>query len=346
MPLPQNDESLLISRYKSSPVVGSLISMPTTTGLEKVDWFKRAYWFDFPSMPDVIELARSTDYSVNSAPNMPDGMHVYRSTKPLEIPLSFKLHAMDKLFCPYGSFTLLQLAARLHSFVLPMTMDGNTADTVSLNSGNYVKEANAEGDKTVTLASLGSPTESSTVYDSDAHTPVRKLSSKTGQSGYGYPPATCLLNLIYAGVKQPGICCIGYVRDVRVRLMGPWLRGNQGEFNLPSAGEFEFTFMHHPSHSNYGIQVTNGKYTSAPAILDTQAYAHDVRQLLYNTRSLVMLANYHGFSNDTTDATTTSKSTVDDDVGAESPKIKTNNIPVNPRKEIDYSTFDSRKSVA
>ena len=109
--------------------------------------------FDFPSMPDVVELARSADYYVNYSPVMPDGMHQYRGTKPLEIPLAFKLHAMDRTFCPYGALTLLQLAARLHSFVLPLTSDGSSnAVAAPLIAGDYLS---GFGDRSARLNQLG-----------------------------------------------------------------------------------------------------------------------------------------------------------------------------------------------
>jgi hypothetical protein len=148
---------------------------------------------------------------------------------------------------------------------------------------------------------LGSKTDSDQIYDTTLNTPVHKLLLKNGgQVGVPFPPVTCLLNLIWVGEDQPGIACIGYVRDVRVRLIGPWLRGNNGEYNLPSAGEFEFTFIHRPSHNNsagFDFSKQSGQFSTTPAMTEAQAYATDVRNQLYNTRNLVLAADYHGFSN-------------------------------------------------
>jgi len=308
MPLPKNDETLPIARYPS-PVVGRLIALPTTNGnmnvaaLTNIAGFRTGVIaFDFPSMPDVIELARSAEYYTNFSPVMPDGMHQYRGTKPLEIPLTFKLHAMDRTFCPYGALTLLQLAARLHSFVLPITPDGSSnASIAPLLARDYIKDSMTAPQREQQLKDLGAKTDSDQIYDTTLNTPVHKLLLKNGgQVGVPFPPVTCLLNLIWVGEDQPGIACIGYVRDVRVRLIGPWLRGNNGEYNLPSAGEFEFTFIHRPSHNNsagFDFSKQSGQFSTTPAMTEAQAYATDVRNQLYNTRNLVLAADYHGFSN-------------------------------------------------
>jgi len=257
--------------------------------------------FDFPSMPDVIELARSADYYTNYSPIMPDGMHQYRGTKPMEIPLTFKLHAMDRTFCPYGSVTLLQLAARLHSFVLPISPDGSTNVQIKpLIARDFIDQDKSSPNRETQLKELGVKSEADQLYDTTLNTPVHKLLLQGDRVGVPFPPVTCLLNLIWVAEDQPGIACIGYVREVRVRLMGPWLRGPTGEYNLPSCGEFEFTFVHRPSHNNnLGLDVSkqNGQFNSTPATTDSQAFATDVRNQLYNTRNLVLMADYHGFNN-------------------------------------------------
>lgn len=316
--LPKNDESLPMTRY-DAPVIGRLIAMPTTPGkiqvgdLGKIAGYRNVVSFDFPSMPDVIELARSAEYIVNYNPIMPDGMHQYKGTRPLEIPLSFKLHAMDNTYCKNGSLTLLQLAARLHSFVLPITSSENPATVAPLTAGSIIDDRLAgkdrvdESKRAAELANIskeyktaggkGEPNESTVLSDSSTNSSAYTL-SMGGKNQGADPPVTCFLNLIWVAEDQPGISCIGYVKDVRVRLLGPWLRGPNGAFNLPSAGEFEFTFVHRPSHNNNwgGIQRSD-KFT-APASAETQAYATDVRNRLFNTRNLVLLANYHGFDTD------------------------------------------------
>lgn len=270
--------------------------------------------FDFPSMPDVIELARSTDYYTNYSPIMPDGMHQYRGTKPLEIPLTFKLHAMDRTFCPYGSLTLLQLAARLHSFVLPVTSDGSSKSSIEpLIARDYLNGAKTPPEKEQRLKQLGLKTESDQLYDTTLNVPVHRLRLKNGSFGLPYPPVTCLLNLIWVADDQPGIACVGYVRDVRVRLIGPWLRGPTGEYNLPSAGEFEFTFIHRPAHTNatgFDVSTDTGQFSSTPANREAQAFATDVRNQLFNTRNLVLAADYHGFTGSPTVPNTVSDPSV------------------------------------
>lgn len=316
--LPKNDASLPMARY-DTPVTGRLIAMPTTPGkiqvgdLGKIAGYRNVVSFDFPSMPDVIELARSAEYLVNHNPIMPDGMHQYKGTRPLEIPLSFKLHAMDSTYCKNGSLTLLQLAARLHSFVLPIVSGANPATVAPLTAGSIIddrlagKDQNNSTLRAAELAKIGTeykvsggkgePNESTVLSDSSTNSSAYTL-SMGGKNQGADPPVTCFLNLIWVAEDQPGISCIGYVKDVRVRLLGPWLRGPNGAFNLPSAGEFEFTFVHRPSHNNNwgGIQRSD-KFT-APASAETQAYATDVRNRLFNTRNLVILANYHGFDTD------------------------------------------------
>ena len=155
------------------------------------------------------------------------------------------------------------------------------------------------------IKAVGAKNESEQVFDTTLNTPVHKLLLKNKQYGTPYPPVTCLLNLIWVAEDQPGIACIGYVRDVRVRLIGPWLRGRTGEYNLPSAGEFEFTFIHRPSHNNsagFDYSKTSGQFNTTPAMTEAQAFATDVRNQLYNTRNLVLSADYHGFSNAPTSA--------------------------------------------
>lgn len=287
-----------MERY-ASPIVGRLIALPTSQGgVAALDPKTRpvAVGFDFPAMPDTIDLARSTDYYVTSPPTMPDGMHQYRGTKPLEIPLSFKLHAMDLTYCRYGSLTLLQLAARLHSFVLPITSNNQPATAQVALAKDYVKTTPATVAQGAASPAAGADTESQQVQNSASlNTPVAPL---TNSKQIPFPPVTCFLSLIYVSENQPGISCVGYIKDVRVRLMGPWLRGSNGEFNLPSAGEYEFTFVHHPAHSNdYGLSVTQtGDYASALGKPEIQAYATDVRLRLFNTRNLTMesSAGYHG----------------------------------------------------
>jgi len=259
---------------------GRLVAMPTlvsTTLSDSLGSFSNVLSVDFPSMPDTIELMRSADYDMHFNISNPDGIHTYKGTKPLEIPISFKLHAFDNIYCKQGALTLLQLAARLHSFILPISNGPSTTAYAGKPAGTDTAQIQRSADSTSTQS----------VADNSAGVTA---------------PITCWLYLMATSTADntPGISAIGYVNDVGVKLSGPWLRGPNGSFNLPSSGEFSFTFVHQPSHGNTSF-VSGGE---TPV---TAAFADDVKSRLYNTRSLVARASYVGFasnpSNATTDAT-------------------------------------------
>jgi hypothetical protein len=268
---------------------GRLVAMPTTTtaanlmnaGLDR--GFRNAISVDFPAMPETIELARSADYAVNWNMVLPDGVHQYRGTKPLEIPVSFKLH-FDDPYCRKlkGALTLLQLAARLQSFILPISTFQRGATVIP------------RVQPTSTDAGKGKPTDPQLSSDSGQQQifEVSKVSSSKG--GSIYPPITAWLHLVWTANDLPGISCIGYVREVKTILCGPWMRGPNQSFNMPTSAEFSFVFVHRPGHGN------NFNFTSSenpPTIAETpQAFADDVKSSLYNTRDLVWAANFQGFS--------------------------------------------------
>lgn len=265
------------------PYRGKLVAMPSTSRIlkdpnNKVLWGsadKQGLAIEFPAMPDTIELARSAEYMVVSSPMLPDGYHQYVSTKPLEIPVSFRLHSFDQTYCKQGALTLLQIASRLHAFVLPISTEKvlTQASNVNRNTGQ-VDENNLDS-KSAT-GEIGW----STYGDS------------TGKSSNIYPPVTCWLHLIWTDENMPGISCVGYVKDVRAVLHGPFLKGPGGSFNLPSGAEFSFTFVHRPGHNNDFGQSSS---TARPKIgAQTGAYATDVRDGFYNTRHLVYASNYKG----------------------------------------------------
>ena len=104
------------------------------------------------------------------------------------------------------------------------------------------------------------------------------------------PPATCLLELLYTEEEQPGIVCVGYLKDVKVVLKGPWLRGPNNAFNLPSIGEFGFNFVHHPGHGNFFQGQQQSQYAQQ------QAYADFVLQNFYRSNKLGRSGNYRGFN--------------------------------------------------
>ncbi len=268
-----------LRRRTSYPLCGRLLVLETgkLNGYDPFSGLEDAVSIDFPSMPDSIEFARTADYMVNSNQLMPDGLHQYKGTQPLSIPFSFRLAAMDEDYCPNGALSLLQLAGRLHSFTLPLatsadarvnvTVGGGTANTVPKDGTDASVQANAQ--------------------QSDSQTSVTPVSQ-----GEFYPPVTLRLELIYTDDNSPGVVCTGYVRDVRVKFNGPWLRGQNRSSNLPSSADYDFTFVHVPGHGN-NFSVNSTKLNTVMA----HAYADDVRTKFYNTRSLTRAssADYKGF---------------------------------------------------
>ena len=232
---------------------------------------------NFPAMPDSIELARRTDYKVTSPLGFPDGIHQYMGTAPLEIPLSFELAANDKDYCPRGALSLLQLAAHLESLTLPIGLD--TAEFQSGYTADPVAPAIKNGDN----SSLLSQADKSYTLRGEITNP------RTGL----FPPVTCYLELILTETNAPGIACIGYVKEVSAKLMGPFRRGPGQSQNLPTKGEFSFVFVHHPGHGNTYNLANQSAGNIQP---ERQAFADTVRRQLYNTRDLITSANFKGFS--------------------------------------------------
>ena len=230
---------------------------------------------NFPAMPDGIDLARRAEYAVSTPIGFPDGIHMYKGTSVLEIPFSFKLHAFDKEYCPSGALTLLQVAALLEALTLPFG-PVNVPQTASTPGEIQQPAPGAEGDVN--------------------HAAVNGSAITYNVAQDIYPPATCLLELIKTEIGGPGIVCRGYVKDAKVRLLGPFMRGPGQSQNLPSAGEFEFTFVHHPGHGN-AIRTTQ----SSP-LREQQAYAQIVKTNLYNTLGLLTNTDYHGFGDSTASA--------------------------------------------
>lgn len=281
-----------IIRRDDSLLCGRLVALPssiTQTQLRTLDdnaGFKNIISIDFPAMPDTIELARSADYLVNYNIVMPDGIHQYKGTKPMEIPVSFRLHSMDQQFCKKGALTLLQLAARLHSFVLPISTFPRGVVVAPLASTTQTPENG------------GKPTDAQLQAAAAQEQIYGVVGASVSKQGGIFNPVTCWLHLMWVGNTQPGISCVGYVRDVRVKFNGPWLRGPNNSFNLPTSADFEFVFIHRPGHGNAGI---DGKGYSTSQFPQTtaesgQAFADDIKETFYNTRDLVHAANYQGFA--------------------------------------------------
>ena len=274
---------------------GRLVAMPSTQTTKQMRriltdtrGFNNIISVDFPAMPDTIELARSADYNVNYNIVMPDGIHQYKGTKPMEIPISFKLHSFDKQYCTKGALTLLQLAARLHSFILPISTFGPNVEIAALS------ESDKKAVGKLPDANMEAAASQENVY--------AVVGAGNGNVGAIYSPVTCWLHLMWVGNQQPGISAVGYVREVKVVFNGPWLRGPAGSFNLPTSADFSFVFVHRPGHNNNQKTITS---QFPPTLTQSgQAYADDVRGKFYNTRDLVYAANYQGFGNNPENVTT------------------------------------------
>jgi|PlaIllAssembly_1097288.scaffolds.fasta_scaffold08623_3 hypothetical protein len=281
-------------RRNEDLLCGRLVAMPTShsmTDLENVRkqrGLKDIISIDFPAMPDTIELARTTDYWVNPNLVMPDGIHQYKATKPLEIPISFKLHAMDQQYCKQGALTLLQLAARLHSFVLP----------ISTFRGAYTIAPKAPNPTPTSGRSDSALNESNANVEQQQQFEVANATNT--RTGAIYPPVTCWLYLMWTANDQPGISCIGYVREVKVQFNGPWMRGPNKSFNLPTSADFSFVFIHRPGHTNNLAVQADSAFPSINAA-SSQAFADDVRKNLYNTRHLIAAFEYQGFNSSVPD---------------------------------------------
>lgn len=195
---------------------------------------------NFPNLPEEISLDRDTEWRVTPSPMLPDGFHVYDHTSPLAIPLTFKLHAFED-YAVNGPETILQIAAKLHALTLPI-ISGNTSVMRASSSASPGNGTSASAESVKNAGTTSDP--GSGVFDSVTTTEDNK---------YYFPPA-CVLNLMIGsgGPSALGIVCIGYVKSVNVRLKGPWLSSDDASQNrnLPSAGEFQFTFVHAPSYTN------------------------------------------------------------------------------------------------
>lgn len=222
---------------------------------------------NLPSMPDDIDLARTVEYFVSNNTVMPDGIHQYKHTNPLTIPLSFNLHSLDKEYCPQGALSVLQLTALLHSLQLPILKDG-TSQLVHYSS-QQVNPAET-------------PSGTASAQQNRAVTSTTTYGVQTASSGDYYPPATLRLELIFVDGNGPGIACNGYIKDVRVKLRGPFMRGPRSSTNLPMSADFAFVFVHVPGYGN-SFSLVNSKTNDGTI---PQAFAGDVKDRLYNTAAL------------------------------------------------------------
>jgi hypothetical protein len=234
---------------------------------------------NFPAMPDSIELARSVEYMVVNSPVMPDGIHQFKWTNPMTIPFSFKLHSFDKEYCPKGALSLLETTALLHAMALPLSKSGQATKVW----------VSASQKSPATPPSNGANEQAARAQATDSGYNITPQS----ESDFN-PPVTLRLELIFTEEQKPGIICTGYVKDVKVKLNGPWLRGKERATNLPTSADFEFTFVHVPGYgNNFSVQATTGQDAHM-----VQAYADDVKERLYDNRNLTLLSDrsYKGFS--------------------------------------------------
>src|ERR671925_632338 len=114
-----------IRRLSSYPYSGRLIVLDKDIGGNRVGGgvfqLSDLPAIEFPMLPTKgIELNRVADYEVQSGIPVPDGIHMYKGTQPLQIPISFSLSIHDEEYCQDGALSLLMVAARLHALVLPI----------------------------------------------------------------------------------------------------------------------------------------------------------------------------------------------------------------------------------
>lgn len=230
---------------------------------------------NFPNLPDEIDLFRTSEWHVTPSPLLPDGFHIYDHTSPLEIPLSFKIHAFDD-YAINGPETILQIAAKLHALQLPIINGNQTANFAATREG-------------------GDPPPNGSEAGKELSTSVTVSSPSSSGIDYFFPPA-CVLNLMVgsggpATFDNPaayGIICIGYVKDVSAKLKGPWLNSGQANSNrnLPSMGEFSFKFVHAPSYTNV---LTSQDSNIATA----QIGAYAMKRSFYNTLGALTSSTIH-----------------------------------------------------
>lgn len=214
-----------------------------------------------PHLPEDLEITRENQYQVTNTYALPDGLHIYQSTSPLELSLAFSLHAFDDL-CPEGGKTLLAIAAQLHALELPAKNDTIYMTSKSLPaSGDGSRDASQEAQELARKSASNANSDSTDQYPN-------------------YPPAVSL-SLIKAGANGLGIDCVGFIRRVSVKLHAPFLQTADGNsFNIPSAATYEFTFVHNPSYTNKLTEKT--KFVNA--------FGPDVLNYFYNTGHLTALS--------------------------------------------------------
>lgn len=223
---------------------------------------------NFPNLPDEIDVMRTSEWRVTQSPLLPDGFHMYDHTSPLELPFTFKIHAFDD-YSVNGAETILQIAAKLHALQLPIINSKQT--------GKITRDSGSVPDSSTDAAKEEKG--SSPNRDQGLGTGLSVENDKYG-TNYFFPPA-CVLNLMIGsgGPTALGICCIGYVKNVSTKLKGPWLNSGRADVNrnLPSMGEFSFTFVHAPSYTN------SLNFDGDNKLLTAQVGAYRMKNSFYNT---------------------------------------------------------------
>lgn len=255
---------------------GSVLSDEEESGTIKIN---------FPSMPEELDLTRVAEYTVHNNQVFPDGLHVYKHTSPLEIPLSFQLSAFDSEYYNQGPIGLLVLGAKLHALTLPIikSVVSSTTQTDGRQAGQPAVSGDEAGVANKSDNSDSEPTFKSADDQEFLFPPVAVLDLITGLTG--------------GAGNSPGIRCLGYVSRASVKLRGPWMSSKDGQFrNLPSSAKYDFTFVHAPSFTN---DFLNGNLKDSK-IQTVQAGAKQVFELFYNTLSLTEQANLtaRGFDED------------------------------------------------
>lgn len=261
------------------------------------------YTIFFPAMPEEIDLARSSSYKVTSTPVHPDGIHWYVSTDPLSVPISFDMHAHDRDYCSQGPLTILRTCAILNALVLPIRtstlqnnallqavdsqitvaagtdqQDATRSKTDDASAGKSAKD-NSSVDQSVNgedmPAFLARTKNAMSDLVADKATGIAKDTTGVSDTGFAYPPP-CWLRLIEGNPYELQLS--GYIKDVHVKLKGPWISAVQGGvsyYNLPTSAHFEFTFVNCPCYTN---DFTDLAYVSA--------FLQDVSNGLYDSQRI------------------------------------------------------------
>jgi hypothetical protein len=204
---------------------------------------------------------------------------------------------MDRVYCPFGAYTLLQVAARMHALVLPFGNSEDTSVAVSEKADLLYGTDNPGGEAAGETVAKGQqskgknkPSGAEKPVEANAKEPENLSFSALAGANFD-PPVTCRLELMFTADADPGIVCTGYIKEVSAKLKGPWLKGPDQSFNLPTWGEFSFVFVHRPGHFN----SYSGKKGASSTTQQAQAYNEYVLERFYNTRSLSTTGDYRGF---------------------------------------------------